>query len=785
MVSRRFPLLALFALATALWAQDTTAIGSISGAVRANSSDPVPGVQLCLTPDHCVETGPDGKFRIEGVRAGQYALTVTSAVTGAFQTAPIDVRAGLETSITVQLPRIEAPGESITVSASVYVAPEETKSSAYLIGQNEIFKTAGTLQDVSRYIQTLPGVAIGSDDFRNDIIVRGGSPLENLFIVDNIEIPNINSFANFASAGGTASILDPRLIQDVTFLTGGYPAPYINRTSGVLQVTQREGTREKLSGRVAQLYSGLGALFEGPLRKGKGSWIVSARRSFLDAFTKDIGIGGVPVTYTYNAKAVYDLSPNDRIWAINVSAQDKIRLGPVAGKVNESPELNNIDIRYSGWRSATGFNWQHLFGGRGVGLLGVTHSEAQLNQRVRDLIRDGIPPINANIDNVIATSPTLFQDNSREGESTLKYDFTGYANNSTRIQAGGSYKRFQTRYDTAAPFGNDNPYSVAPGINPFFIHRRLGANQPGVYLQTTRDLTSRLNITVGGRLDTYGYLGETRFSPRAGASLRLTNKLSWRSSFGHYFQQPFWQFLAVFPQNRDVIPWRAAHYVTGLHYAANSNLRMSAEFYRKGYRDYPVASQIPSLSLANVGDTFAVRNVLFPLASAGRGKVQGLELFIEKRFGERFFGQANFSVSKTRHAGLDGIFRPGSFDYPRIFNVIGGRRLSKNWELSARVSYLSGRPYTPFNETLSRAQNRGVFDLARVNALRLPAYFRTDVRLDRTLTFRDKPVLIFLGVNNITNRKNIAGYNWDRRLNVTNLNDGLGLFPNIGLEWRF
>lgn len=94
------------------------------------------------------------------------------------------------------------------------------------------------------YVQSLPGAVLGTDDFRNDLIVRGGSPLENLDIVDNIEIPNINTFANFASAGGTVSILDAQLIQDVTFLTGGFPASYTNRTSSVLQVSQREGNRD-------------------------------------------------------------------------------------------------------------------------------------------------------------------------------------------------------------------------------------------------------------------------------------------------------------------------------------------------------------------------------------------------------------------------------------------------------------------------------------------------------------------------------------------------------------
>ena len=161
---------------------------------------------------------------------------------------------------------------------------------------------------MSRYVQTLPGVVIGTDDFRNDLIVRGGSPLENLYVVDNVEIPNTNTFANFASAGGTVSILDAELLQDITFLSGGYPAPYINRTSSVLQVTQREGNRERFEGRATVGFAGAGAILEGPLgAAGKGSWVVSARRSFLDLFTQDLGFGGVPVLYTVNAKAVYDL----------------------------------------------------------------------------------------------------------------------------------------------------------------------------------------------------------------------------------------------------------------------------------------------------------------------------------------------------------------------------------------------------------------------------------------------------------------------------------------------
>ena len=269
------------------------------------------------------------------------------------------------------------------MTAPAFQAPVEVKTSGFVVAPREILKSAGALQDVSRYVQGLPGVAIGSNDFRNDIIVRGGSPLENLFVVDNVEIPNINAFANFASAGGTVSLLDARLLQDVTFLTGGYPAPYINRTSSVLQVTQREGNRKKFGGWATLGFAGAGAILEGPISSGKGSWVVSARRSFLDLFTQDVGFGGVPVVYSFNAKAVYDLTPRDRIWMVNIAGIDEIRLG-LTDSTDLEDQIANFDIRYDGWRSATGFNWQRTFGSRGVGLLGITHSEAKVGQQVKE-----------------------------------------------------------------------------------------------------------------------------------------------------------------------------------------------------------------------------------------------------------------------------------------------------------------------------------------------------------------------------------------------------------------
>jgi len=467
-----------------------------------------------------------------------------------------------------------------------------------------------------------------------------------------------------------------------------------------------------------------------------------------------------------------------------VSGVDRVRLGRTDDAAEED-EVYNFDIRYRGRRAATGFNWQRVFAG-GVGLLGVTHSFAAVGSTVKDLVRDGVPSASVDVDELVARSPIVYDEDSREQETTVKYDLTRTLGRVGVVQAGGTLKVFRLSYDVVAPFGADNPYAERGDAFPIDLRLSATSTQPGIYGQITSDLSSRLNSTLGVRVDRYSYLNATRVSPRASVRYALSARLSATGAAGRYYQQPPFLFLTAFDDNRRLLPFAATHLVGGLRYAPSATVRMGVEVYRKAYEDYPVARDIPSLSLANIGDTFNVREALFPLVSLGRGISRGVELTIEKpQSGTAWWGQANLAFARARHAGLDGVLRSGSFDYPVVFNAVGGRRIGSRWEVGIRATVLGGRPYTPFEPALSAAQRRGVYDLTRVNAVRSDTYARIDVRIDRRFAFTSSELLLFWGVQNATNRRNFAGASWNRQTNTEQRNDQLGLFPLVGLEWRF
>jgi outer membrane receptor protein involved in Fe transport len=252
-----------------------------------------------------------------------------------------------------------------------------------------------------------------------------------------------------------------------------------------------------------------------------------------------------------------------------------------------------------------------------------------------------------------------------------------------------------------------------------------------------------------------------------------------------YPVRPLVSVVAV-PGNANLVPIESDHLVGGVKYEPHPGLLVSAEVYRKWYRGDPVSLEYPQLTLANHGSEFNTSDLLLlPMTSEGQGRVRGLEFFLKKRLAAGLYGQIAYSWSRTEQAALDAIFRRGSFDTPHVMSAIGGYRLGERWEVSGRFTYASGRPYTAPLLPESVDQNRLIYDVARFNAERLPAFHRLDVRIDRKLTLFGRNTSLFADMQNLYNRRAVIEYSWNQKTRELYAEKQLEFLPIVGINIEF
>jgi len=681
----------------------------------------------------------EGRAVFASVPAGSYRVLVEAAGFVPIYKSDVVVAAGRHTDVAARMPALR---ESIDVTAQAFSKPKEITNSAYSMDYEEIRRAPGALGDVNRLIQTMPGAA-ARDDARNDIIARGGSPTENLTLVDGFEVPSLNHFAGQGASGGPINMLNTELIQDARFLAGGFPALYGTRLSSVLDVGLREGSREGFEASVELGVGGAGLLLEGPL--GKGSWFLSARRSFLELIVESFDVPTVPTFSNMQGKIVQDLGRGHRLSYVTVGGIDHLDYDV---DLADADDPNFFDFEDDGWRIMNGLAWQMPLGTRGLGTLRVSHARSSYAVDIRD----------ATFDNqLVATN------RSREDESTLEYELTYDWPRLGQVAAGAQLRRYDVSLDVAQPFGLENIFSTdRVRVDAVDIESAFATHQPSAYVQLSRKVVGRLEGTAGLRWDHYGYSDRSTVTPRLGLVYHLRSNLDWTASYGRYSQLPPLVFMNAHPINRALLPIGADHWVSGLAYLPGSSVKVTLEGYYKSYRDYPVATEYPAVSFANVGELYDPAGFLFPLVSRGTGRAYGAELYVQKKLTRRLYGQVSYALSKVEHRALDGVWRRGGFDMPHVLSAIGGYKLG-TLDLSAKFTYTSGRPDTPMLPE-SIEQNRLILDLDRLNSQRAPAYHRLDVRADRRFTFGWGNIIAFLEGQNLYDRSNIRIFVWNPKL---------------------
>jgi hypothetical protein len=746
---------------TSLAAQ--TRIGVIKGQVVDQATQsPLVGVNVIVIGTQLgASTDVEGNFSVIQVPVGNYSVQFSYLGYETSTRTDVIVRSQRITFVHADLPATTFQGDDVTITAGYFTENDERRVSVTTFSSEEIRRSPGSAGDVSRIISVLPSVAKVNDQ-TNGLIVRGGSQVENGFYLDNIEIPNINHYPTQGATGGPIGLLNVDFIDDVNFSAGGFSPAYGNRLSSVMELSFREGNRDELDGQLDLHFAGMGIAAEGPVDNGRGSWMISARRSFLDLLIGAIGSGAVPRYSDYQGKLVYDLNDQHKLMVLGVMGVDAIDMK----QADAIDDAEDIFGEFNGVTSSMGVNWRALWGDKGFSQTSISNMYTRYKFDYYETISQ------------------IKQWSSRTPEQTWQFRNINQfvLGDRGRVEFGVEGKHLINDYDYyyrayTDEFGQDRPSLT--------VKDRLTGNSIGGFMSLTFDPFSRLSLTIGGRGDYLDYSGNGTFSPRASALLRLTDRTSLTGSYGVHYQHLPLYILSQKREFKDLKDPVAYHSIVGLSHLLREDTRLTIEAYNKQYRNFPMDPATPSLFMLDEVQTSGWFKNHESLVDEGKAWSRGVEVMVQKKLADQLYGLVSASYSRTRYKGLDGEWRNRAYDNRWIATMEGGYKPNPKWEYSIRWIYAGGAPYTPLDLDASAALNRSVIDRNNIMGGRQQDYHSMNVRVDRRFHYGSRNMVVYFSVWNAYNRKNVSQIYWNQIEEKEDKVYQWSLLPIFGIEYEF
>ncbi|MEQ9308350.1 MAG: TonB-dependent receptor [Balneolaceae bacterium] len=733
-------------------------------------------------------TNSEGRYLIRNIPPKTYNIRASYIGYESLTRFNIVIRSEGNIDINFELNPENTELDEVVVTPNPFIKESTTPLSIQKLNQEEITAYPGGNNDIAKVVQTLPGVSGSVGGFRNDVIIRGGAPNENVYYLDGIEIPNINHFATQGSAGGPVGLLNVSFFEGVTLTASSFDAKYDNVLSGVLQFDQRNGNAREFQGnfRLGSSESALtleGPLFKGDKQESNTTVIASVRRSYLQFLFGIIGLPILPNYWDYQYKLNHKIDSNNEILITGLGSIDTYEVNELDEFDPEQQAIQDQVPIIKQETNTVGVSWRHRFNDS-KNLLQTTLSNNLLNNRF------------FRYEDNVNEEGLYFKNDSREMETKLRSKITLFQENWT-YNAGIVIQNANYSNNTTDLL-NSNAFNSS--IN-FFRYGLFGQSSGAL-------LNNKLNFSFGFRFDgnTFTDSGNEfykTFSPRVSASYTLSENGKWtlNASLGRYYKIPPYTILgfqnssgSFVNKNSDYI--RSDHAVAGVEYLINERSRFTIEGFYKWYSDYP-SSLRDSVSLANKGGGFEVLGSE-PVASSGEGRTYGTEILFQQKFNGQIYGIAAFTFYKSEFSGLDGVFRPSLWDNNVLISLLGGYKLPRNWEISARYRYLGRTPFTPvdLDATLNNYPAE-IFDFSRLGDDRLDAYSQLDLRVDKKWSFNKLSIDLFLEIQNILAQENpqVPQYGLNRtesgdvitprELVQVNLENSANVLPSIGLVVNF
>ncbi|EON76796.1 TonB-dependent receptor [Lunatimonas lonarensis] len=702
------------------------------------NNQPIPFANIVVQgADMGTISDENGNYKIADIPPGLY--NIRASFIGFRPTTVFEVQITRARAVQLDLALEEDASDlDEVVITSEFSRSEDTPISSRKLNTNEIERYPGGNRDISRVIQALPGVA-STASFRNDIIIRGGAPNENKFFIDEIEVPVINHFATQGSSGGPLGILNVNLIKNVDVISGAFPANRMNSLSSFFEFELKDGRRDKMFTQLTVGASELTLSNEGPLGE-KTSYILSARRSYLQGLFRLLGLPFLPTFHDFTLKTKTRINDRTELTFLGVGAIDQFALNfDLPGEENEEERdnrlflLNTLPIQ-SQWNYATGVKLKRF---RSNGFWTYVLSRNMLDNRA-----------------------FKYQNNDESNPQNLIFDYRSQeSENKFRAENNIFGKGYTLKYGVNYEYSRyliDNFDRTVERIlgAPLDINDIALFHSYGAFVQGSKKFAGeRLLLSGGVRMDgsDFGRSASNplnQMSPRASVSYQLTERLFWTANAGVYYQRPPYTVLgfrdnsgALVNQENNVKFIRSTHFISGIEIQRpEKNRRFTIEGFYKLYGNYPT-SVANGVALANLGADFGVIGNE-EVTSDARGRAYGLEFLAQQRLFNDFYGIAAVTLvrSEFTNPNTDG-FVPSSWDNRFIVSLTAGKRLKRDWEVGARWRFLGGTPFIPFDISASSLRsnwdlfNRGLFDFNRINAERLKSFHQLDLRVDKKYFF--------------------------------------------------
>jgi hypothetical protein len=751
-------ILLLFVISTLAIAQENsvTIYGKV---VDKITKQPLPAANLLvLNTDYGASTGDDGRFKIRNLPPGEYQLRASILGYRSVTKTDVMVMSGFAQELVFELEEEAIELEDVVVKGDFFETGGLELISTRGFGYEEIRRSPGGFEDVIRALSVLPGVA-QADAGRNDLVVRGGAPSENLYLIDGYKVQNINHYGTQGATGGPLSYINLDFVSGTTFSTGGFSVNNGDKLSSTLSIDLRNGRQDRIGGKATISATQFGLNLEGPV-SGNSQFLFSARRSYLDFIFKAADFSFVPEYWDIFGKADFEIDQNNSISFLLISAIDNINYfnDSEDQRYDNSSIIGSEQLQY-----LAGIKYRHLIDN---GFINITLSRNFVDYDTQQ--RDSL-------------LVPVYTNKSKEKENNLSAELTYKLSHNSDISLGGDVKLINFEAGILLPsyettFGDSLPATTLDTSTTYF--------KSSLFLNFNTVFFSRLVANLGIRGDYFSALNkQLYFSPRFSLSYLITDITRINFSTGVYYQSPSYLWLAGSPSNINLKNLRVNQFILGFDNYLSADALIKLEGFYKDYYDYPVSLLRTYLTLANTGAGFGDENYesfgLEPLTSAGTGKAKGVELSLQKKLSDTpYYGIASLTYSIADYTALDKIRRTGSYDQTWIVSLSGGYKISTEWEASLKFRYSTGRPYTPYNPD-------GTQNVSEYNSIRFPDNHSLDLRVDKFWFFNNWSLITYIDVQNVYNRKNISGVRWDSRTQSPDFNESVGILPSVGISAVF